>query len=70
MEEKISTILNREFLLKISGLGYHTLAGWPLLCSLVGEDLAEKAIRKAIASGVDKYTWKLRRGLRLDFYSK
>lgn len=65
-----NTILNREFLLKISGNGYNTLAGWPLLVELVGEDLANKALCRAISSGVDKYTWKLRRGIKLDFYSK
>ncbi len=68
--EKKSTILNREFLLKIHGLGYHQLAGWPLLTSLIGTELAEKALSKALLAGMDKYTFKLRRGLKLDFYSK
>lgn len=69
-QEKPSTILNREFLLKVSGCGYHTLAGWPLLVELVGVEFANKALSRAISSGMDKYTWKLRRGLKLDFYSK
>lgn len=62
--------LNQHFLLKIHGLGYHQLAGYPLLVDLVGLELAEKAISKAFAAGMDKYTFKLRRGLKLDFYSK
>lgn len=68
--EKRSTILNREFLLKIHGLGYHQLAGWPLLTRLVGEELAEKALSRALEAGMDKCTVKLRRGLKMDFYSK
>lgn len=68
--EKSSTILNREFRVKISGLGYHTLAGWPLLVSLLGENLAEDTLSRALDARVDKYTRRLRRGLKLDFYSK
>jgi len=65
-----STYLNKEFWVKISGLGYHTLAGWPLLSKVIGEEMAFRAIRGAIDSGLDKWTWKLRRGLKIDFYSK
>lgn len=68
--KKKSTILNSEFLLKIHGNGYHQLAGWPLLTSLIGDELAEKALSRALEAGADKYSIRLRRGLKLDFYSK
>lgn len=68
--ENNNTILNREFLVKISGLGYHQLAGWPLLVSLIGEHLANKTLSAALSSPLDKYTVRLRRGLKIDFYSK
>lgn len=67
---KSSTILNREFRVKISGQGYHTLAGWPLMVSLIGEELAEDTLMRALNAQADKYTRRLRRGLKLDFYSK
>lgn len=63
-------VLNSHFLVKVSGLGYHQLVGWPMLVELIGEELAEKALSKAFFVGMDKCTFKLRRGLKLDFYSK
>lgn len=62
--------MNREFRVKIHGCGYHTLVGWSGLVEAIGLELAEKAVLRALDSGMDKWSWKLRRGLRLDFYSK
>lgn len=65
-----SKIMNREFRVKVHGCGFNTLVGWSGLVSIVGQEIAEKAVLKAFSSGMDKWTWRLRRGLRLDFYSK
>lgn len=65
-----NTILNKEFLVKVSGLGYHQLVGWPMLVELIGQKLAEKHLSRALNSQMDKYSVRLRRGLRIDFYSK
>ena len=62
--------MNREFRVKVHGCGHHTLVGWSGLVSIIGQENAEKAVLKALSSGMDKWTWKLRRGLKLDFYSK
>ena len=66
----LSKRMNREFRVKIHGCGYHTLVGWSGLNKAIGPELAEKAVLKAYESGLDKWTWSLRRGLKLDFYSK
>lgn len=65
-----NTILNREFRVKVSGLGFHQLVGWTMLVELIGEDMAIRALNRALECRMDKYTWKLRRGLKLDFYQK
>lgn len=65
-----NTILNKEFRVKVSGLGYHQLVGWPMLVNLIGQELAEKHLSRALSSPLDKYSVKLRRGLKIDFYSK
>lgn len=70
MKNELSVKMNREFRVKIHGCGYHNLVGWSGLVKAVGSELAEKAVLKAFESGMDKWTWKLRRGIRLDFYSK
>lgn len=67
---KNNTILNKEFRVKVSGMGYHQLVGWPMLVDLIGEKLAEKYLSCALNSPMDKYSVKLRRGLKIDFYSK
>lgn len=65
-----NTILNKEFRVKVSGNGYHQLVGWPMLVDLIGKELAEKYLSRALSSPMDKYSVKLRRGLKIDFYSK
>ena len=70
--ESITTIINREFLIRwehsedygtnlISGGQYHTL---------VGLELAQKHFTKALNGGLDRMTFKLRRGLTINFLSK
>lgn len=67
---ELSRKMNSNFRVKVHGLGYHTLVGWSGLNEIVGPELAERAVCKAFESKQDKWTWKLRRGLKLDFYSK
>ena len=62
--------MNRNFRVKLHGCGYHTLVGWSGLVKAVGPEIAERALLLALDSPMDKWSWKLRRGLRLDFYSK
>lgn len=40
------------------------------MVSLIGEELAEDTLMRALNAQADKYTRRLRRGLKLDFYSK
>lgn len=67
---ELSRKMNSNFRVKVHGLGYHTLVGWSGLNEIIGRELAEKAVYKAFEAGLDKWTWNLRRGIRLDFYSK
>lgn len=67
---ELSRKMNSNFRVKVHGLGYHTLVGWSGLNEIVGSEIAERAVCKAFEAGLDKWTWKLRRGLKLDFYSK
>lgn len=66
----LSKIMNREFRVKIHGCGYHTLVGWSGLVKAVGPEIAERTVLLALNSKTDKWTWRLRRGIKLDFYSK
>ena len=69
-EMRFSAVMNREFRVKVHGCGYHTLVGWSGLVGIIGQELAEKAVLKAFSSKTDKWSWRLRRGLKLDFYAK
>ena len=74
LKHKVSSI-NLNFRIKVSGTyndtKYHTLVGVSGLIDLIDDiDLVNKIILKAFDSPRDKTTFKLRRGLRIDFYSK
>lgn len=66
----MSRKMNRNFIVRLEGCGYHGYVGYRGLVEACGEELADKAICGAISSNMYKFTRKLRRGLRIDFYSK
>ena len=70
-----SKTINRNFLIKASGIDgkgkrINKLVGVTGLLELIGEDLADKFVTRAFESGLDCCRCKLRRGLRITFYSK
>lgn len=67
---KESTIINRNYYIKVYGLGINQLVGWPKLVEIVGMDLATKIYNKAIKMREDKQIVKLRRGLKITIYAK
>ena len=67
---KENTIINRNYYIKVYGLGHNTLVGWPMLVEIVGMELATKIYNKAIKMKEDKLIVKLRRGLKIIIYAK
>ena len=67
---KANSIVNRNYYIKVYGLGYNTLVGWPTLVEILGEHLANKVLAKALTLRTDKATMKFRRGLKVDIYPK
>lgn len=69
-----SRYVNRNWKIKASGYarkGYvHNYVGVSGLLKLVGMNLAMKMISKAEQKGKDIAVFKLRRGLRITFFSK
>lgn len=70
-----TTSINRDFRIKANGINaegekINILVGVSGLLELVGETLAEKFVNRAYESGMDVTTCKLRRGLKITFYSK
>lgn len=66
--------INTNFYIKvygyIDGKRIDTLVGVSGLLRLIGVELANKFICKAFACGLDKIVCKLRRGIKITFYSK
>ena len=66
--------INTDFRIKVSGIRdgkkYNTLVGVSGLIEIVGVDLANKIISKAIYTLDDKSERKLRTGLKVTFYVK
>lgn len=60
----------RDYRIVVSGKCKRTLAGIPLLISLVGENNAYKAIERRDKSDMDKCTIRLRRGVKIEIYLK
>ena len=74
MTYMISTI-NRDFRIKVYGLNneghkINTLVGVSGCISLIGESMLEKFLDRAYKQGSDATVCKLRRGLKVTFYSK
>lgn len=65
--------INRNFKIKVFGLvgeqKINTLVGVSGLINIVGEDFAAKFVSRAFSSITDKCECKLRRGLKVTFYS-
>lgn len=57
--------VNRNFRIKVSGLGIHELKGFTGFVGLVGSELANNLLDRAFRSKADKVECKLRRGLKL-----
>jgi len=66
--------VNKDFRIKVSGTRngkkYNTLVGVSGLVNIVGVELANKIIAKAIYTLDDKSERKLRTGLKVTFYVK
>lgn len=66
--------INRNFRIKINGIvdgkKINTLVGVSGLIKLVGIEMANKMIRRAFNGKGDKIECKLRRGIKVVFYSK
>ena len=67
--------INLNFRIKVygrdeNGKRINTLVGVSGLINLIGEELFGKLINKAFSCLLDKFVAKLRRGLKITFYSK
>jgi len=65
--------INQNFKIKVSGESdgqkVHKLVGVSGLLKLVGAELANNLLDKAFNKGLDKVECKLRRGLKITFYT-
>jgi len=69
-----SKYVNANWKIKISGFTgeekLHTLIGVAKLRGILGEEIADSIIDKATEKGIDKITFRFRRGLKITLYSK
>ena len=70
-----TSTINRDFRIKVNGLNnegnkINTLVGVSGCISLIGEAMMGKFLDRAYTQGLDACTCKLRRGLKVTFYSK
>ncbi len=70
-----TAFINRNFLLKVYGTGengerINRLVGVSGLINLIGVELANKFINRALNSGKDSTKCKLRRGIQVTLYYK
>ncbi|WP_279134841.1 ribosomal large subunit pseudouridine synthase B [Parabacteroides johnsonii] len=70
-----TTYINRNFRLKVYGIDengnrINKLVGVSGLIELIGEELLNKFVGRALRAGLDKVVCKLRRGLQVSFYIK
>ena len=65
---------NKDFIIRcypaIRGKGNNSLLSYNTLVEHIGPELAHKHIDKAYKRGLDKYTFKLRRGVKVELASK
>ena len=70
-----TSTINRDFRIKVFGLNnegnkINTLVGVSGCIALIGEAMMEKFLDRAYTQGSDATVCKLRRGLKVTFYSK
>lgn len=70
-----TTQINQDYRIKVNGMNnegmkINTLVGVSGAIALVGEELFNKFLDRAYNAGLDACTCKLRRGLKITFYSK
>lgn len=70
-----TSFINRNFRLKVYGRDddgnrVNKLVGVSGLIELIGEELLNKFVGRALKAGLDKVVCKLRRGLQVSFYIK
>lgn len=69
------TFINRNFRMKVYGVDaegnrINKLVGVAGLIDLIGVELLNKFLDRALKAGLDKCVCKLRRGLHVSFYNK
>lgn len=69
------TFINRNFRMKVYGVDengnrINKLVGVAGLIALIGVELLNKFLDRALKAGLDKCICKLRRGLQVSFYNK
>lgn len=69
------TFINRNFRMKVYGVDengnrIYKLVGVAGLIALIGVELLNKFLDRALKAGLDKCVCKLRRGLQVSFYNK
>lgn len=69
------TFINRNFRMKVYGVDengnrINKLVGVAGLIALIGVELLNKFLDRALKAGLDKCVCKLRRGLHVSFYNK
>lgn len=60
--------INRDYLIKVCGLGLNKLVGVSGLIALIGIDNANKTLARAYAAQGDKCECRLRRGIKVTYY--
>lgn len=69
-----SKYINANWRIKVSGFDgterVHKLIGVSKLISILGAELTDEIVDKAADRGIDKITFKFRRGLKVTLYSK
>lgn len=69
---KTETLINRNFVIRWQNKEENKthLIGAGQYHKLVGENLKNKHFNKVLSNGLDKYTFHLRKGLKINFLSK
>lgn len=64
--------MNANFRVVVDGfnIGHRTLVGWSGLVCVLGRNDAFRAVYRALLSRTDKYTIRLRNGIKIEFYAK
>ena len=74
-DDILRTVVNREFRIKVysthdKGKTVNSLRGYSGLVALFGITLTRRMVANAIVSPFDKLEHRLRRGIKVTFYSK